>query len=219
MTHEENCVRQLITVIGHGTTKAAVDQVELDLGIEILRADAGQAFEAAASVVTRVLVILADAGVDSRGVRTMNLRLGPKTQWVDNAEKLMGYVVGQRLLVTVQGLDGLSRLLTDVATAGLEGVRFDGLAFATSDPSAARARVRELAMLDARIKAGQLAELAGKSLGEVESISEVVDGGGPRPMAGTELMRSAADMPIATGDGDISAALRVVFQIAQRENQ
>lgn len=219
MTHDESCARQLITVIGHGTTRAAVDQVELDLGIEVLRADAGQAFEAAASTVTRVLVILADAGVDSRSVRTMNLRLGPKIQWVDNTEQLMGYVAGQRLLVTVQGLDSLSRLLTDVATAGLEGVRFDGLAFATSDPSAARARVRELAMLDARIKAGQLAELAGKSLGEVESISEVVDGGGPRPMAGTELMRSSADMPIATGDADISAVLQVVFQLAQRANQ
>lgn len=214
MTHEQDGVRRLITVIGHGATTAAVDQVELDLGIEVLRTDAGQAFEAAAATVTRVLAILADAGVDSRSVRTSNLRLGPKTQWIDNAEQLMGYVAGQQLLATVQGLDGLSRLLTDVATAGLEGVRFDGLSFATSDPSEARAKARELAMLDARIKAGQLAELAGKSLGEVESIAEVVDGGGQRPMVKMELMRSAADMPIATGDADISAALRVVFQIA-----
>ncbi len=213
MTQNEG--HQLITVIGHGATKAAVDQVELDLGVEVMRDDAGQAFEAAAATVTRVLAILADAGIDSRSVRTLNLRLGPKTQWVDNAERLVGYVAGQRLLASVQGLDGLSRLLSDVATAGLEGVRFDGLTFTTSDSSAARAKARELAMLDARIKAGHLAELGGRSLGKVASIAEVADSGGPRPMAKMELMRSSAEMPIATGDAEISTSVQVMFQLIE----
>ena len=99
-----------ITVIGSGTAAAPVDQVSISLGVEVVRAAPGEAFTAAAATVTRVLSILADGGVSSRSVRTSDLTLGPRTEYQNGRQLLLGYQAGQRLTVLLEGLHGIERL-------------------------------------------------------------------------------------------------------------
>lgn len=201
-----------ITVSGSGVVRAPVDRVELALAVEVLRPDAGAAFTAAAASVAAVLGVLADDGVDSRHVRTADLQLGPRTSYQDNREVLLGYSCGQRLLATLEGLSTLPRLLSDLATTGVEGVRFEGISFGTADSSAAAGQARELAMTDARTKAADLARLAGRELGAITSIAESTGGGGgPRPMYKMQAM--AASMPVAGGESEISVSIEVHFEL------
>src|SRR6478752_3438191 len=168
-----------VTVVGTATVSTPVDRVAITIGVEIVRPDAGEAFRLAAETVTRLLAVLADDGVDARAVRTLDLSLGPRTEWVDNREVLIGYQAGQRLLVKLDGLAGLERLLSDAATRTGPGVRIESVALTAEDADAALEQARERAWAEAVTKAQHLARLAGRMLGPVDWIQEGTADHGP----------------------------------------
>lgn len=198
-----------ITVIGSGAAPATVDRVTISLAVEVIRAEPGDAFGNASLTATRLLAILADDGVDSRSVRTSDLTLGPSVEYANGRQQVIGYQAGQRLTVTLEGLHGIERLLTDVASLGGEGVRIDGVSLTPGHPEEALVRAREAAFADATAKAQQLAALAGRPLGRVQWIDERPSGGGgPRPMMAMRAADSVA-MPVATGDAEVSVSVTV----------
>ena len=207
--------RDGITVTGSGSAAAAVDQVIATFGISVVRADAGEAFQSAANSATRVLAILADDGVDSRSVRTADLTLGPKLEWRDNQEVLVGYQAGQRLVVQLTGLAGVQRMLTDVAMRGGEGVRIDSVSLTPSDPSYALRDARAAAFADALAKASQLAGLAGRMLGDLLWMDERHDSTPVTEMRRAPKSRpAAATMPIAAGDAEVFASVTAHWAFA-----
>jgi uncharacterized protein YggE len=206
-----------ITVTGTGSAMAAVDEVTVTLGVSLVRADAGEAFQAAAQTATRVLAILADDGADSRSVRTADLTLGPQVEWRDNREFLVGYQAGQRLIVHLTGLAGLERTLTDVAVRGGEGVRIENVALTPSNPASALAQARAAAFADALVKATQLAELAGRRLGGLSWIDERQDYHQTVPLAMSRRQAASDKMPIATGDTAVGASVTAHWSFADEE--
>ena len=101
----------------------------------------------------RLLAILADGGVDSRSVRTSDLTLGPRIEYNNGRQQVLGYQAGQRLTVNRDGLHGIERLLTDVASLGGEGVRIDGVSLTPGHPEEAMKLARDAAFADATAKA------------------------------------------------------------------
>lgn len=199
-----------ITVIGSGAAAAAVDQVTISLGVEVVRAEPGDAFAMASQTATRLLAILADGGVDARSVRTSDLTLGPRIEYANGREQVLGYQAGQRLTVLREGLHGIERLLSDVASLGGEGVRIDGVALTPAHPEEALSRARAAAFADARAKAEQLAALAARELGRAVWIDERPAGGGARPMG---ALRAAAEaMPVAAGDAQVGVDVTVHWE-------
>ena len=197
-----------ITVDGHGAAPATVDRVTISLAVEVVRAEPGDAWTVASGTATRMLAVLADDGVDSRSVRTSDLTLGPRVEYLGNRQQVVGYQAGQRLTVSRDGLHGIERLLTDIASLGGEGVRIDGVSLTPANPQDALARAREAAFADATTKAEQLAALAGRQLGRVQWIDERPVGGGPRPMMAMRVA-AAEVMPVATGDAEVMVELTV----------
>lgn len=195
--------RSGVTVTGTGAAAAAVDQVVINVGISLIRSDAGDAFQAAAEAASRVLSILADDGVDSRSVRTADLTFAPHSEYREHTEVHVGYRAGQRLIVHLSTLAGLERMLTDVATGGGEGVRIDRLQLTPSDPAEALARARAAAYADARAKATQLADLAGRTLGELTWIDELPEHAGRERSVGLAVGMGFSAVPIAAGDTTI----------------
>jgi uncharacterized protein YggE len=196
-----------VTVIGSGSAAAAVDRVTISLAVEVARAEPGAAFAGAAATAGQLLTILADGGVDARSVRTSDLTLGPRTEYVNGRQQLLGYQAGQRLTVLREGLHGIERLLTDVAALGGEGVRIDGVSLTPAHPTEALALARQGAFEDAKAKAAQYAELAGRTLGDVQWIDERPSNGGPRPMMARAMAAEA--MPVATGDAQVGVDVTV----------
>jgi uncharacterized protein YggE len=201
-----------ITVTGIGSAMAAVDRVTATRGVEIVRADAGDAFRVASGRADAVLAVLADHGVDSRSVRTADLSLGPRYEYRGNEQVLTGYQAAQRLIVTLDGLATVDRMLTDVVGRAGEGLRIEQVALTAANPREAESDARAAAMIDAREKATSLAALSGRPLGRVERVSERPDVG-PRPVAlmAHRAMDSSASMPLATGDTAVTVSLVVQF--------
>lgn len=194
-----------------------VDRVTIHLAVEIIRPDAGEAFRLAGDSVTRLLAVLADDGVDSRQVRTLDLSLGPRTEWTDNREVLIGYQAHQRIVVRLDGLAGVERILTDVARGG-QGIRIESVTLTAEAAESAEEQARERAFADAWNKAAHYARLAAKTLGDVEWVHEGREHGGPGPMAKgfarAAALSGSADMAVAGGDTDVTAWVTVRWNFA-----
>jgi uncharacterized protein YggE len=202
-----------VTVVGSAAVAAPVDRVTITIGVEVVRPDAGEAFRLAGETVTRLLAVLADDGVDARAVRTLDLSLGPRTEWADNREVLIGYQTQQRLLVKLDGLAGMERLLTDVATRTGPGVRIENVALTAEHAGAAEAEARQRAWADARVKAEQYAGLAGRTLGAVVLVREGTRDGF-KPYRAVALAAAEKAMPIAGGDTEVNATVTVRWRFA-----
>lgn len=202
-----------LTVDGTGSVAAAADQATVTLGVEVLRADAGEAFRVAGSAVADLLRVLTDHGVDGSDARTADVTLGPRFDYADGTQTLAGYQATQRIVVSVRDLAGLGALLTAAAVAA-EGVRIDGVALVASRAREVGADARTAAMIDAREKAMSLAALAGRPLGPVVAVTEVDREPGPRPIALASHKTAEVPMPIALGETTVSVSVRVRFDWA-----
>jgi uncharacterized protein YggE len=80
------------------------------------------------------------------------------------------------------------------------------------DVGAEKARALADAVKEARAKAEALAKAAGVSLGELQSITESVQGPQPVPMRMEMFQRSSA-APVETGEVEVRAAVELVLAI------
>ncbi len=201
-----------ITVTGSGSASAVVDQVSISLAVEVIRAEPGDAFSTASRTATRLLAALADDGVDARAVRTSDLTLGPRVEYLDGRQQVQGYAAGQRLTVLRDGLGGIERLLTDVASLVGEGARIEGVSLIPAHPQAALTLAREAAFADALARAEQLAELTGRALGRVVWIDETGQGGTAVPMMAKAAL--SVSMPVAAGDAQVGVTVTAHWEFA-----
>ena len=149
-------------------------------------------------------------------MRTSSLSLGPEWEYQDGRNRLTGYRAQQEFVVTVEGLAGVDRMLTDVATRAGEGVTIGGINLTSAESGSAATRARQAAFEDAAARAGQLAALAGRELGRVEWVDESgsVDGREPRVFKAYAASADSSSMPIAGGDTTVTVSLTVHYSFA-----
>ncbi|WP_299952910.1 SIMPL domain-containing protein [uncultured Roseobacter sp.] len=206
---------RVITTTGIGTVETTPDMATLRLGVTHEDKEAAAAMAATSKGVTAVLARLEAAGIAPRDMQTDQLSLQPI--WSDynsnsrDARKITGFLATNMLTVRVRDLDTLGSVLDLVIGDGANS--FNGLSFGLQEPKPSQDAARADAVKDAVDRAQQLAEAAGVTLGPIQSISE--QGGFARPqMMEMAAARSAADVPIASGELTVSAQVNIVFAIA-----
>ena len=75
-------------------------------------------------------------------------------------EVLTGYRVRNHATVKLRDLDSVGEVIDEIVIAGGDDVRINGINFTLEDPKPMMAELREMAVADARAKAGHLAELS-----------------------------------------------------------
>jgi uncharacterized protein len=130
-------------------------------------------------------------------------------------DTITGYNVSESLTAELHGLDKAGQEITDAVHAGGNAARIDDVQLDLNDQSAALlARARASAIDDAETRAGQYAKAAGRTLGQVLTITE--DGANipvrPLPMIGAAYAPSSA-VPISAGTQQVTASVTVVYQL------
>ena len=208
-------VRPTISVIGEGRVEAAPDMATISLGARHEAGTAAAALRASSEAVTAVLARLTGAGIEERDVQTSGLDISPRwSQRYDNRPPgITGFVASNTVTVRVRDLDGLGALL-DVLVGEDGANNLGGIGFGLQEPRAAQDAARRAAVADARARAELYAEEAGVSVGPVISIGETVP---PAPVMRGVMMEAAmaSDMPVpvARGELEITAQVRMVFAI------
>ena len=108
--------------------------------------------------------------------------------------------------------------IDDIAAAGMDTTRIDGINFTVEDSSPYMAELREAAVIDALAKAGHFAQLTGISVGPLTFISEIGSGTpGIRDFQESGFTRmavsSAPTTAISSGELELNLNIQAVFEI------
>jgi len=115
----------------------------------------------------------------------------------------------------IRDIEQAGPVIDAVAAASGDYTRINNISFSVEDPTAYYEEARQVAMTDAKSKAGQLADLAGVNLGKPTYISE---GNISSPVvyrdAGMEMMAPAPTTPISPGEIELTLTVQVAYAIA-----
>lgn len=204
-----------ITVVGEGKVKVRPDIATANIGVEVVRADVKDASSAAAAQMDAVLAALRKQGVATADIQTSFYNI-----WVERPYAPEGratteviYHVTNQMQVTIRALDKVTTTIGAAIEAGANSI--NGISFQVEEPRETRSRARRDAFADAQAKAEELAALAGATLGEVVSVSEMVNQFGPFPgeMAMSARGGGGDGGPIVPGEVEVTMQLQVVFAI------
>lgn len=205
---------RVITVSGTGKVYLTPDIATITIGVHTEDENAARAVNSNNAQADKVAEVLKEMGVDEKDIQTSNFNIFPQQQY-DEFGNQSGtvYVVDNTVFVTVRDLDLLGEILGTVVGAGANSIF--GIQFDVSDKSQALSKARKAAIEDAQVKAEELAEAAGVTLGEVQSINE--SGGIPVPVfegkGGGGLETSTAQVPVSLGQLSLTVEVTVDYNI------
>ncbi|GAA4360713.1 SIMPL domain-containing protein [Paeniglutamicibacter cryotolerans] len=206
-----NQLEHTVTTIGSATIAAVPDLAVITLAVECRHTGAQGAFDAAATAAARVLAAIGETAPGAL-LTTRGVGLRAETAWRDEQTVVTGYVSDSTLLVSGLPIDAASAVLHAAVAAGGDDVRIQSLEYELADEHEARNGAREDAFADARAKAGQLAQLAGRTLGAAVVIEEIGENTvSPLRAAGRDM--KLASMPVMAGEKQVGAGVSVRWEL------
>ena len=201
-----------VTASGLGTTQAAPDTAEMSFGVTTMSSNAKSALDDASKSAEQIASAVKKQGIAGEDIQTRDVSVYPQTVDQDGKQVITGYQASLSVQVKVRDIAKLGEIISAANAAGANDI--SGPTFTIDDPTPARAKAIDEAVADARKSAEAMATAAGKSVGEVLSMSSSDVGLVPGPMYSTSDMAGAArEVPIEPGQLDITASVVVVFEL------
>lgn len=200
-----------VTSSGHGKVAATPDEATMSFGVTRSDTDAAKALAKASDAAEKIGAALKRQGVDAKDIQTSGVSVYPR--YGTNGSKIEGFEASINVAAKVKDLAKLGRIIGALSDAGADNI--SGPAFGIAEDAPYRADAIKAAVEDARAQAEEMAQAAGKSVGDVVSITSSavsVPGplyGGARSMA----FDTAKEVPIETGQLDVTADVTVVFEL------
>jgi len=196
-----------IWVTGSGQATGPRDECVITVGSQAREPSAAAALAASSESLEAMREVLLHAGLPPSALATSAVSLNPV---YDDFPTVAGFSAEVRLTATTRDIAAVGQLLSAVVAAGGNAARVHEVSFRHGDASGLMAAARAAAWADARARATQLAELAGRELGDVLAIDETV--ARPRP-SGPMRVAAAADSGVAgamsldAGEGGVVVTL------------
>jgi uncharacterized protein YggE len=203
-----------ITVTGTGKVTGTPDTLRISLSVTATSQDVDTALASANKAAKAVQDAFLAKGVARKDLQTSNVSIQPN---YNSKGAPSGYVVSESMTASVRDLTKAGATLSAAVDAGGNAVRVDAVSFALEDTNGLVSGARKGAVDDARAKAEQYAAAAGRSLGAVQSISEVVTSPTPQYFDGLAYARTAqasAPVPLQAGSQDLSVQVTVVYALS-----
>ncbi len=192
-----------VTVTGVGSVESVPDEANFSFGVESRGRTAQAAIAANATAMERVVAALRRAG--AREIAT---------QWVsvytvsDENGNVTGYSASNSVSATI-GVQRAGALIDAAAEGGANQISGPGMS--SSDADRLYREALADAVSDARQRAEVLARAAGRSLGEITTLSEV--GSQSIPYYAEARDAATASTPIVPGEQETSATVSVTFSL------
>ena len=215
-----------IWVTGQSTVTLEPDLALLNVGVETFAPTVAQARGDASTAMDAIVNVLRNRDVEDKDIQTRSFSITPQYEFTEvlqsgvrtHKQVLIGYRVSSSAAIKIRDLDAVGPIIDDVATAGGDATRINGISFTVEDPEPFEDQLRQGAVTDAIAKAQQFAVLTGVSLGQLVFITE--SGGGRSVIQdfGDEafaIRAQAAAPPTSIGGGELELRMSVqaVFSI------
>jgi uncharacterized protein YggE len=211
-TTTAGAVANTVTASGAGTTQAVPDTAEMSFGVTTMSANAKSALDEASKTAEQIASALKKQGIAGEDIQTQDVSVYPQTVDQNGKQVITGYQASLNVRVKVRDISKLGEIISAANAAGANEI--SGPTFSIGDPAPARAKAIDEAVADARKSAEAMAKAAGKSVGEVLSMSSSDVGAVPGPMySASDMAGSAKNVPIQPGQLDVTASVVVVFEL------
>ena len=211
-----------VAVSGIGTVLSQPDMVLMNIGFSHTAPTTKEAKTAVEKTMQQILKILKDENIEDKFLKTVSLNYDMEYEYKNGRRIKLGQRAQQTIVVTVNNLvkspERLSSIL-DKITA-IDKVEVQNIQFDIENKTELFKQSRELAYRKAFDKARQYAELSGRRIGKVLTISEAVS----RDVAQTRMFQSnraykeealfsADQSAVPTGEQGVSSEISIVFSL------
>jgi uncharacterized protein len=207
-----------ITVGGTAKVSGTSDTLLLDLSVVATASSVSEALASANLSADAVQTSLLGDGVAKKDLQTSGLNIQPNYDYsTSGTPRLTGYQVSESVSAKLRDLGRAGDAIGKAVSAGGNAVRVNGISLDLQDSGALVSSARDKAFADAKAKAEQYAKDAGRTVGDVVSITEDVAASSPIPMpyaAGLSASTDKASVPIQPGSQDVSVSVTVVFAMS-----
>ncbi|HLS40662.1 MAG TPA: SIMPL domain-containing protein [Ornithinicoccus sp.] len=197
-----------VEVVGHGTAAAEPDQAVVSVRVECPADTVAAALAGLRQRVTAVLDAVRDPGPTTTDAVTLGVGVHPRH---DRDGAVTGHTAYQTLRVVVGAPDRAGDVVVRLGEAAGDGLHVESVTLEVADETALHRRAREAAFADARQRAELYASLAGRTLGAVHLVSEVLAAEGPGPRFA--MAAGDAGLPVQPGAHEVTARLRVTWAL------
>ncbi len=207
--------RDTIMISGEGKISAKPTLAELNLGLYSEGRDIPATQEDNAKKINAVIAALKGLGIAEADLQTSNYSIGPRYEYIDGRQNIIGYSVSQNLMVKVRDLSQVGTVLSKAGELGTNQV--NGVNFTIDEPASIQQEARKEAIADADKKALELARALGVRIVKVVGFSESTPGT-PVPLYAYRASDAVQNVaPIAPevqpGELDVKANVTVTYEI------
>ena len=217
MTAQAEDSRRSITTTGNGVVITQNNRAVMYLAVETMSADAKQAAQDNANIMTKVKHAVIGAGAAPDKIETDNYTMYPVYEYDKGKVKSRKYEVNNRMKVVVEDLTKAGTVMDAAISAGAN--RIENIMFTVRNPGKYKDDALREAAQDARRKADIIAASLGKTVTNVISVTDNSVRVSPRnymmnaKMAGGNDMAESATTPMEGGDAKVESSVTVVFEI------
>jgi hypothetical protein len=208
-------VRRTLSVNGSAQVSLPPDIAYISIGVHTESEDAKQAVAENNSLVEKVVAALKAMGIEDKDLLTTRFNIYPSQQYTPEGQ-LKGtiFMVDNLVYVTLRDLNKIGDVLNAAIDAGANNI--SGIQFDVADKNKALAEARKSAVANARALAEELAQAAGVSLGQIQSLNFYGGGIPPTPFfeaKGGGMGVAGSNVPISTGQITLSVEVNIVYEI------
>jgi uncharacterized protein YggE len=196
-----------IELSGTGSASAVPDVVRIHAGVRCEGDTVSAALADAGERAGAIAQAARDHGVEDRDLRTTGTGVHPRQD--RDGTRLVGFTAYHSLVLPARETSRVNSLVDAFAGAAGDALTIDHIGLDIGEPEPVLARAREAAFADARGKAEQYAALAGRRLGKVQRLRDVVPGG-PQPRY--ELMAASKAAGLELGENTVTATVAVRWE-------
>lgn len=201
-----------VVVSGEGVVKAVPDQAWVTIGAESRSKISKEAQARNAEAMTAVQQKLGSLGIATDAIRTIAIDLQLEYDYANGRQTPRGYVARNTIEVRVDDFARLGDVLD--AAVGSGATNLHGLRFDVKRREALEREALQLAVANAMGRAEALAAGAKRTIDRVIRIEESSVGRGPEmPVMAMRMKAEDASTPVAAGELEIRAQVRVIASI------
>jgi uncharacterized protein len=196
-----------ITVNGTGQVTLNPDVAYVQIGVQSQSDKVADSLSENNDKSKAVAASLSELGIDAKDIQTSSFNIYPQPQYGQTGEITSTvYVVNNTVSVTVRDLQIMGRLLDVVVRTGANSI--NGVSFDVQDKSKAVAEARRLAIESARSQAEEIAQSAGVTLGDLQTMT-ALSSQPPTAMYDAKGVASAGSSQVPVSAGTLVVQVEV----------
>ena len=205
-----------LDVSGVGVVYLTPDIVYINIGVNTQRENASEAVTINKEQTTAVIQAIKDFGVAEKDIRTTNFSIWSNPQYDPTGSgQITGttYTVDNTVYVTIRDIEKLGDLLDAAIAAGANSIY--SIQFDVEDKTEANKEARAKAVEEAKAQAQDLADVAGLSLIQIQTISYYESGASPYYYGGKGGGGGGAEaaVPIQPGQLAVTVTVNITYAV------